>query len=234
MVNTAQRQKALIELASLNARGEIVSHHIVDTFIKLDKRGKKPLVKDLMKLVKLLLDNPVCSTEWSAGEIGRLSIHSRILHLITDLEQLDLVTHSENGILSISQLTDFSNNIISLLDKTWLPNFEYDAMVANSIRWFCYGELLRNPDPFVVQRFVDVLKSRMPKTDIGWQSLYQANRDFYRHLDLIAQRLKINKAYWSHYLKTQIAEQFDESVVLPDEWSEELVSPPIIYPLPLS
>lgn len=244
MSNQVQQEQvdaALAELAELNVRGEVVSLEIMDMFTNIHTTIPDFAISDISKLIKLLVDNPVCSNEglsesrtWPSSTVdngeSNWGVADRILFLIACISELNFSDLSLGIYLPKNQLTNLYHDLISLLDKVWTPNYEGRVLLARHVSWIANGFMLAYPDPLVVERLVMVVKSRLPTTHAGWCRLEEDDKSAYTYLTVIPEALRRNTIYWHYYLEQQSRQRFNLDKGLPSEWSEELFEPPIVVP----
>lgn len=238
MIIQEEVDEALVNLETMNKRGEQVSVDILNPFTDEEVMFWDIALKDLIKLIELLDDNLIefdeeprnkgflsrgypmdDRTEWGACE--------RISYLIKSIFYLDL-KNTDDLAFSPQQLNEFYHKLISLWDRTWIPVFEGRIIHDYQLEWIAYGFVIEHPDAAVIDHLVQVLKSRLPTTDEAWEIFKTENPKTFLFLRAIDRSLEENTTYWDYYLSCQAIEHFGAEDELPQDWSVELFDSPIL------
>lgn len=231
IMNSNKQGRQVIELLiSLNAEGKAVTQEAVDLVYSLTYRSAYMRVPHLMEIVELLLDNPICRPSVKLEKEDLRVLLDKLRVTICDMGRENFVLQLNKGKTTEDEITKFHLNVILLLDTLWPESFENSSLSSVESTAILYSEILRSKNVKVVQGLVDIINSRLPTTQEGWQNFWKHNIGIKEYLALIVPVLQSNHIYWEHYCLEQTKEFNIDPRDLPNDWVEELVVAPLYFP----
>lgn len=214
---------ALAELASLNVKNEVVTKEILQAFTESDISSSGFSFSNVVRLLDLLMENPISYNE---SEI----LQKRVLKILRFIGIAARISWEEYRMYDESEKTNLMMTMISVWDKISAPTFNGRVVSMEQLFWLRDGEFLWASSPLVLDRIVRMLNTRLPTTDEEWSTFSIINGDAYHYLRAISSSIWNNLAYRNYYIETKVREGFGDNAIISTEWGEELFGRPLVIP----
>lgn len=228
-------EEALSNLFALNSQNKPVTAELIKNFRANGFAANDRLTTEqVMRFIYLLLENPIrypYSDKEKQLDSDLYNLLREIRHVVIKLNYyINIDDEVSKGWLSETDAIVFRHSILSVMDKLWPPVF--GTVSIEDLDWIFWGRIIQSYNVKLVEHLVQIIKSRLPSLSSGedWERLYQADPDGFKYLELMNPTLKKNKIYWDYYVSQQLENTGKDISRLPEDWTSELVEPPIPIP----